>query len=183
MRLNYSLDQKSIGDTIKRLQKLKSNYPKMQKEFLQRCCEWIRDQAIYYLAISDIGGSVVAEIESQFDIINDGNKAVLRNGPGRGYMIEFGVGLAGIGTYKGAVPPDYEYNIDTQYKNDKGEWIFRTNEADIDIERKNIISRTTNTVKTAGGPGVMFMYNAIADFRSKKIDERIWQDICKEYLA
>lgn len=175
-------DSKSVEKAIKQLNKVKAAYPRMVKKLLRWSCEWIKARAISYLLASDLGEDVIVEVQNDFHIEVNETNAILRNGEGRGYLVEFGIGIKGQGTYDGVVPPNYEYNVRTKYKNANGEWIFKTNDWSIDISPKDIISKTTSTVKTAGGEGVMFMYNSIVDFRNQKIAEQLWKQICKEYI-
>lgn len=183
MKVNISLSKSSLRNAIKQIKAVKKTIEtKMTRELLKRSCQWIKERAIHYLETSGLGVNVIREISGQFQIIYNGNSAILRNGEGRGYMIEFGVGIAGAGTYDGVVAPNYQYNISTAYKNEAGEWIFKTTDEDLDIPNSHIINRTTNTAKTAGGEGVMFMYQALTDFRSQQQAKRIWRDICEEYI-
>lgn len=186
MKLDIDLNRNSLQNAISRLQKVSIYYPQMVKVLLQKSCEWIRDKAINYLYNSDLGTNVINEIINDFHIQNNGTYATLRNGEGRGYMIEFGIGVVGQGTYDGSVPPNYTYNVQSGYKDEDGTWCFWSDYDNLDIPQNMVEFKREFSdralVSTKGTKGVMFMYNALTDFRSSNQAQKIWNDICRMYL-
>lgn len=190
MRIDISLDTKSIKSSIKRLKKIQQNYPKMIYELLEKSAEWIKQKANDNLLKSGIGENVIKEIQNGWQEIKPiGNTVILTNS-GRGYMIEFGVGVLGENTYQGDLPLTYEYNVMTEYKMDDGSWVFTPinnkteySLADIDIRPENIIDREEHlhSVKTQGNQATMFLHQAVMDFRSKNIAQEIFAKIWEKY--
>lgn len=191
--ITIDLNPKSIKSAIKKLQNIKSKIPSMIDELLYECCDWIKNQANMHLENSGLNSGFITEIEQGWQPITkklDGSFVLINRG--RGYAVEFGIGMKGEGTYYGDVPPNYEYNIKTQYKNSDGSWIFRVEDIDmLDIKRENIMPRENTgeliyeegrTVRTKGQPAVMFCFNAIVDFKTQKIAQKKWEKIKKRRI-
>lgn len=191
--ITIDLNPKSIKSAIKKLQNIKNKIPSMIDELLYECCVWIKNQANIHLENSGLNSGFITEVEQGWQPITkklDGSFVLINRG--RGYAVEFGIGIKGEGTYYGDVPPNYEYNIKTQYKNSDGSWIFRVEDIDmLDIKRENIMPRENTgeliyeegrTVRTKGQPAVMFCFNAIVDFKTQKIAQKKWEKIKKRRI-
>lgn len=180
-------DSKSVEKAIKQLNKVKALYPKMVEVLLQRSCERLKEMARANLYNSDIGSDVIAEVDSQWEIVNNGGSAILKNGEGKGYMVEFGVGIVGqYNAHPLARIEGYEYNIDTVHKNQAGAWRFKVGGKDSVDLKENYYTLSEGqrgyTVETKGSPATLFCYNALVDFVRSKEPQRIWDNICKEYI-
>ena len=111
---------------------------------------------------------------------------------GRGYAVEFGIGVKGQGTYDGNVPYNYEYNVSSGYKNADGSWIFRVQDIDmLDIKQENVMPRLSTgevvyeedrTIRTQGQPAIMFCFNAIVDFKTNNIAKKLWDKVKKRRI-
>lgn len=191
--ITVELNSKSIKKAIKQIQNIQKKIPNLIDELLYESCVWIRNQANIYLEASGLNAGFIYEIEQGWQPITkrlDGS--FLLTNRGRGYAVEFGIGIKGQGTYNGEVPPQYEYNINTQYKNDDGSWIFKVEDIDmLDIKRENVLPRKNTgeviyeegrTIRTDGQPAIMFCFNAIVDFKTNNIAKYIWEKIKKRRI-
>lgn len=200
MKLRIDISKpNTIKKAIKALETFqKTILDKMVDELLYESCEAIKDLANERLGASDLNSGLISEIRQGWEppIKLDKNKYLLRN-VGRGYMIEFGVGAVGEGTYNTVLPNvqlpiNYEYNIPTQYKNIDGSWIFKVKDlSTLDIKEEYVMPRPNGdviyqedkTIRTKGQPATMFLYNAILDFHEKGEAKRIWENIRNKYLG
>jgi hypothetical protein len=191
--ITIELNPKSIRSAIKKLQNIRNKIPTMVDELLYESCVWIKNQANFYLENSGLNSGFITEIEQGWQPITkrmDGS-FILTN-RGRAYSVEFGIGIKGQGTYDGDVPPNYEYNVKTQYKNRDGSWIFRVEDIDtLDIKQENVMPRENTgevvyeegrTIRTQGQPAVMFCFNAIVDFKTQNIANKIWEKVKKKRI-
>ena len=90
MKLKVALNSKSINALISQLNEIKTTIlPNMIEYFLTRCCEEIKIKANKNLETSGLGADVISEIQGQWSISVKGKKALLRNGEGRGYTVDF----------------------------------------------------------------------------------------------
>lgn len=191
--ITIDLNPKSIKSAIKKLQNIKNKIPSMIDELLYESCVWIKNKANEYLEASGLNSGFITEIEQGWQPITkrmDG-RFILTN-HGRAYAVEFGIGIKGQGTYEGDVPPNYEYNIKTQYKNSDGSWIFRVEDIDmLDIKQENVLPRKNTgeiiyeegrTIRTEGQPAVMFCFNAIVDFKTQNVAQKIWEKVKKRRI-
>lgn len=134
------------------------------------------------------------------------------DGENKAVFVEFGVGsVGGSSPHPLAFENGYDYNVPSQYKGsgskDPNEWSFYANVEDLDIPKSAITNqfsvkgsiRSTYTTKsgdihqyadtrdrslvyTKGTQGVLFLYNALTNFKSQGIAKQIWQEVCEEYI-
>lgn len=187
MKLKVALNSKSINALISQLNEIKTTIlPNMIEHFLTRCCEEIKIKANKNLETSGLGADVISEIQGQWSISVKGKNALLRNGEGRGYMVEFGVGEIGENNPHPKADLTYAYNIPTDYKDQYGQWRFRvdsTQEIDLAVGFYKIVEineyetgESKLTIKTKGSPPIMFLYNALLDFKTEKLYEKLWRE-------
>ena len=191
MNLTIELSSKSIQRAIDELNK-KKNINNLIDILLERCCLWIKSRAMVRLLSSDLNDGVIGEIEKGWQLpVKTGKHKYTITNHGRAYAIEFGIGIKGEGTYLGDTPPNYEYNVQTKYKKADGSWIFKVDDIDtLDIMKKNVMPRPSGevvyeegrTIRTQGQDAMMFLYNAIIDFKNEKIASSLWHNILKEYF-
>lgn len=192
-RINLWLNLKSIRSARAEFENLKRQIQSMVDELLYKSCVWIRNKANENLKISGLNSGFITEIEQGWQPITkliDGS--FLLSNHGRGYAVEFGIGIKGQGTYNGDVPPNYEYNVKTRYKNSDGSWIFRVEDiSTLDIKQENVLPRKSTgeliyeegrTIRTEGQPAVMFLFNAILDFKTQNIAKKIWEEVKKRRI-
>ena len=191
--ITIDLNPKSIRSAIRQFENIKKKIPSMVDELLYESCFWIRNQANINLEASGLNRGFITEIEQGWQPITkrmDGT--FLLSNHGRAYAVEFGIGIKGQGTYNGEVPPNYEYNVKTQYKNSEGSWIFRVEDIDmLDIKQEYVLPRKNTgeviyeegrTIRTEGQPAVMFLFNAIVDFKTQNVAEKIWEKVKKRRI-
>lgn len=140
------------------------------------------------------------------------NEDSFGNGENKAVFVEFGIGVVGGSKpHPEAFANGYEYNVPSDFKGmheDTDEWSFFSNEEDLDIPQTAITksfslkgsirssyrtkkgevhtykdTRDRYLVYTKGTQGVLFLYNALVDFKSQGQAKSIWQAICKEYLG
>lgn len=192
IQLNIA-DTKSIKNAISSFSKIKKRLPKMIDSLLQQSCLWIKKRANSYLNSSGLNSGFISEIKHGWQEPTkqiDGSW-ILTN-YGRGYSVEFGIGIKGEGTYDGDVPDNYKYNIRTGYKADDGSWVFKINDINtLDIKQDNVIPNSKTgeinyeegrTIRTQGQQAIMFCYNSIIDFKTNKIANKLWEKIKGNYL-
>lgn len=192
MKIKIGINSKSINDAIKTFKKIKSQIPEMKDELLRECCIWVRERANMYLDLSGLNSGLISEIKDGWLMPEkklDG-RWVLSNF-GSAYSVEFGIGIKGQGTYEGEKPFNYEYNVESRYKNSDGSWIFRIQDINkLDIMEQNVLPNSKTgeinyqegrTIRTQGQQAVMFCYNAIIDLKNQKIAETLWEKIKKKY--
>ncbi len=192
MKIKVGLNQKSIKNAINALKTTQKQLSKMMDELLYESCLWLKNKANSYLESSGLNSGFIREIEEGWQPISKqvGGHYVLTN-YGRAYSVEFGIGIKGQGTYDGNVPPDYDYNVKSSYKNSDGSWIFRVENIDtLDIKQENVLPRKNTgeiiyaegrTIRTEGQEAVMFCYHAIVDFKDQEISKTIWEKIKIKY--
>ena len=192
MKIKVGLNQKSIKEAIERLKTAKKQLPKMIDELLYESCLWVKNRANFYLENSGLNSGFISELEQGWQPIEKKGEGhyVLTN-YGRAYSVEFGIGKKGEGTYEGSVPTNYEYNVQSRYKNHDGSWIFRVDNIDtLDIKQENVLPRKNTgeiiyeegkTIRTEGQEAVMFCYNAIVDIKDQQIAKTLWERIKIKY--
>lgn len=191
--IKVELNLKSVKSAIRQIKNIKNKIPSMIDELLYECCVWIKNQANFHLEASGLNSGFITEIEQGWQPITkrlDGTFVLINRG--RAYSVEFGIGIKGQGTYNGDVPPNYEYNVKSGYKHSDGSWIFRVEDIDmLDIKQENILPRKNTgeliyeegrTIRTQGQPAVMFCFNAIVDFKSQNIAQKIWEKVKKRRI-
>lgn len=189
MKLNIELNTKSIDEAINALRMAQSQLQgEMLNEFLKTACEWVRERANGYLALSTVGDFVKWDIRNGWKIGEPKNgKIQMTNTADKAVYIEFGVGIVGSqNKHKNASATGYKYNVPSRYKGADDSWMFQTMEGLDDLDLPNgsyeelLDSDGTVTIITKGAEGVMYAYNAIVDFREYGAKE-IWRDIKVRY--
>lgn len=144
--------------------------------YLQRCCEWIREEADLRLMNSGIGDTVISNIINSSEIKVSGNIGKLSYGD-KAVYVEFGVGIVGSqDPHPQAVQSGYKYDVDSIRKKRDRSWIFSvSSEAEIDIRQENILKRTENTVRTLGNQASLFLYQSALDFKSTGAYKELWR--------
>ena len=191
IKLNIA-NAKSIKSAITKLKNIKKQIQQMMDELLYECCVWVRERANQYLDISGLNSGFINEIKGGWQPITkkNGGSWLLSN-YGRAYSVEFGIGIEGQGTYKGDTPPNYEYNIQSKYKDADGAWIFKVKDIKtLDIKQENVMPNAKTgemvyeegrSIRTQGQQAVMFCYNAIIDFKDQQIANALWKKIKQKY--
>ena len=190
--INIKLDVKSIKEASKQIQlvqsKLRGYFP---TRFINKCLKWIENRANEYLSSIDMDGEVITDIQSSWRtekisknakrLINESDKAV---------FVEFGVGKIGErNAHPQANEENYEYNIQTKYKQPDGTWIFDAEHKQyaIDLNEGYYVmfgSDKTNRakVKTKGSPANLYLYNAGMDLVSTGAYKMLWAEALRETL-
>lgn len=185
MKLIVSLfDKKSYDNAINQVKTLRDvTFPKMQKEFLKRCCEQIIDLANQKLALADIGEKVKADISYSWEYEIDGNKAKIINTADKAVYVEFGVGATGgERPHPNAAESGYEYNIQTPHKDIDDTWLFYSDSDEtLDISHINIYAKNEHWIITRGQKGYMYLFNAVEDFKLYGYANEIWNKLKMEY--
>jgi hypothetical protein len=194
MRIEFSLDIDSIKEAKKKLQEYKTKtLPTLTDALIRASCIWIIDRSNAYLELSGMNRGIIDEIYNGWREPKKlrKNQYLLQN-YGRGYSVEFGIGVCGEDTYKGDVPSNYEYNVDSGKKLADGSWIFRVEDiGTLDIMQENVLPNKKGevnyeegkTIKTQGQQAIMFVYNAINDFVNDKVAIKIWKQIKERDLV
>ena len=198
MKIQVSLNQKSIKDAIKQLKNTKKQLKgEMLNEFYKKCYDYFVSQANFYLISSGLGDLVIAEIQSSWEYIKLGNLLIegqpkvykgiqIRNTAEKAVYVEFGVGIVGEGNkHPNAEQTDYQYNVpsDSKFPIDDA-WRFKAYEDELDIPQKAIISHDYTSdgrmrILTRGTEGVWYAHKALMDLRTQY--RRIWDEIKIKY--
>lgn len=211
MKIEVSLNPKSIKEAIERVKRVKSLIPKMEQDLILEVAKWIAVRANRYIDLSEIGSMVKNEIKGGWQYIPfDGGVKVINQTP-KAVFVEFGVGIVGKGDpHPNASAEGYEYNKPRSYvgaegrvistKDERGMWYFWTNGNELDIpltavedirgfddfrgkKGKRIV------VGTRGTKGVWYAYNAILDAKIELSKPnggeigKLWDDIKKRYIG
>ena len=198
MKIQVSLNQKSIKDAIKQLKNAKKQLQgEMLNEFYKKCYDYFVSQANFYLISSGLGDLVIAEIQSSWEYIKLGNLLIegqpkfyngiqIRNTAEKAVYVEFGVGVVGEGNkHPNAEQTDYQYNVpsDSKFPIDDA-WRFKAYEDELDIPQKAIISHDYTSdgrmrILTRGTEGVWYAHKALMDLRTQY--RRFWEEIKIKY--
>lgn len=191
MKINIELNQKSIKEAIKILQKQKKVLTEQAiPEYMQKSAEWIKNRANEILNGSDIGVEVVQNITSSWhiDIISKSH-IMLYNMSWKSAYVEFGVGIIGQKSpHPNASQTNYEYNVDSPYKYSNGGWAFSVaDQSELDIPQDAIIEQSYSSIYglniyTRGTQGVWYLFNAMEDFKLRE-EKRLWEEIKKKYWS
>lgn len=191
MNISLGLSAASIDDAIKKIDRAKKQLKAMNDEFLEQCCEWVKTRANLYLDLSGLNSGFINEIKRGWQTPTKQDGSYVLTNHGRGYSVEFGIGIIGQGSYEGDFPDGYEYNVDSTAKLSDGSWIFRVQNIEtLDIKEENVMPRANTgeivyeegrTIRTKGQKAVMFCYHAIVDFCNEKAARSIWENIKKGY--
>ena len=191
MKINISLNKKSIQQAIKTLEKQKNVInEQMIPEYMKRAAEWIKFRANEILNFSDIGMDVVQNITSSWHIDTiSKSHIVLYNMSWKSAYVEFGVGIIGQNSqHPNASQTNYEYNVPSPYKYSNGGWAFSVDDqSQLDIPKEAIIEQNYSSVYglniyTKGTKGVWYLFNAMEDFKLRE-EKRLWEEIKKKYWS
>lgn len=185
MKINVSLNQKSIKDAISALRYVKKTIPILLDDFLEEVAKWLIARANEHLEVADIGENVKLEIKNSWKYERTATGMLITNNADQAAFVEFGVGLVGQQHqhFNASQNPDYNYNTGSKIRED-GTWIFNPeSDDDIDIQAKYILRRGETTVTTRGQPAVMYAYDAIVDIKSGDTLKRIWEKNKKRYFG
>lgn len=187
MKIQVSLNRKSIKNAIKQLNKAKKQLQgEMLNEFYKKCFNYFVSQANFYLISSGIGDLVIAEIQSSWNYERTLNGAKFTNDAEKAVYVEFGVGIVGEGNkHPNAEQTDYQYNVPSKSKFPIDDaWRFKAYEDELDIPQKAIISHDYTSdgrmrILTMGTEGVWYAHKALMDLRTQY--RRFWEDIKIKY--
>ena len=187
MIIKTNLTPQSIKSAINKLKETKKLFKnEMSEEFLKRCCEEIKNIANERLEMLDIGSETKEIIKNGWKIDFDPSKksAFLTNNTEESCYVEFGVGIVGKSSPHSYSLSGYEYDLDSPAKRDDRSWIYRTkSEEEGNIPQEYYIKTKNGAYFTKGAPAMMFLYNAIEDFKISKRAYAIWQEVKKKYLG
>lgn len=189
MKIQVSLNHKSINDAIKQLKKAKSELRVMVNEFITECCKWFIHRANQLLLESDIGRNVVQDIIEHWSFTVKDGKGLIVNDSDSAVFVEFGVGQVG-----GEVQPPlssrvgYKYDVPSPHKftshNGGHYWIYYIDsEDDIDqIPNPDMIRDTKNGkfMITRGSDGVWYANRTLIDLSMQyrgfweKVKQKHW---------
>lgn len=196
MRINISLDKKSIKSAIEQVKavqkKIKTELPKV---YLQKCVAKIIEIANRNLAIVDIGSEAKTLIQTSWQIspvignkITLSNNAEFEQGKNIAVFVEFGVGVVGKGqNHTLASETNYQYNVPS-YSKLWDKWYFTLEGG---AERMNIESNyyeSQNTKAgvmygTKGSPATMFLYKAWKEFQTSGLYKTLWEEAKAEVIG
>lgn len=197
MRINISLDKKSIRSAIKQIKavqkKVQTNLPRV---YLQKCVESIKAIANRNLAMTNIGSEVKALIQTSWETsavignkITLSNNAEYESGKNLAVFVEFGVGrVGGSKPHEVANEANYQYNVWSMRKDPNDKWVYTLDGGE---DRMNIESgyyEGGNTdkgfyFKTAGSPATMFLYKAWKEFETSGLYKTLWEQAKKEVIG
>lgn len=197
MKINISLDKKSIENAIKQIKavqkKVQTDLPRV---YLQKCVESIKAIANRNLAMTNIGSEVKALIQTSWETsavignkITLSNNAEYESGKNLAVFVEFGVGrVGGSKPHAVADKANYEYNVWSIRKDPNDRWVYTLEGGE---DRMNIESgyyEGGNTdkgfyFKTAGSPATMFLYKAWKEFETSGLYKTLWEQAKKEVIG
>lgn len=194
MRIEFSLDIDSIKKAKKQIREYSTKtLSQLTDVFIYAACIRIINMAHTNLLRSGMNKGIVEEIYNGWKEPKRVRKNYyLLSNYGRGYSVEFGIGVRGEGTYEGDLPSNYEYNVDSGKKLADGSWIFRVEDiGTLDIMEKNVLPDKNGeinyeegrAIKTQGQEAIMFVYNAINDFVTNNVASKIWKQIKERDLV
>ena len=199
--IQLELNPQSIKAAIDRLKQAKKNIGVAWKAFLAASCEWIIKRANEYVDESDVGINVINDIKSSWTYTVSDNGAVITNSSKKAAYVEFGVGIVGgLDKHPMADEAGYDYNMPSPHKRFGGAWHFFSNEADLDIPEYAVTwgldtgkfvhssrwgktdSRHRMHIYTRGVEGALYAFNAIEDYRTSGIIQKLWNEAGERYL-
>lgn len=199
MKINISLDKKSINNAIKQIKAVKK---KIQKDlptvYLQKCVEWIKNEANNNLAQIPMDYEITSLIAKSWIVspvvgnrITLSNIAEIGNGKNVAVFVEFGVGSVGkSNAHDSADEANYEYNVPSRYKHADGKWTFNATHQQYAIDLNKgyyyIYQRENSgkiTAVTKGSPANMYLFKAMKTFETSGIYKKIWEQACAEVIG
>ncbi len=185
--IKIDLDKNSISNAIKELEEVKNQLKTtIIKDFLKKCTEFFISKAKLNVLNTEIGEQLKYQINSSWVVNEKGNnKVVILNKHKKSVYVEFGVGIAGENSHPNAKVADYNYNLDSPYKNENDRsWVFKTYDEEIDIPLQDTqytkyVDDGVLLVLTLGTQGAMYAYNALIDLKAEL--PRLWEETKKRY--
>lgn len=189
MKIDVGLNPKSIKKAKNQLLEIKKLFSQniIIKAFLEECKKYLMTRMDFYLNQSGIGSTVISNIMKSWSVNIIGNKCTLVNNDDKAVFVEFGVGIVGQSNpHPFAYISDYEYNVESDAKDEDGEWNFFVNENNLDlpksaIEFKAKADNDKVMVFTRGTKGVWYAYNALQDLRMNA--GTIWKETVERVIG
>ena len=184
--IDIQLDTKSIKQALKQMQKIEKKFKDntIVKKYLNKSADYIITMANQYLSNVNIDGAIISDIQNSWVKSNIiGNTLTITNTSEKAVYLEFGIGIIGQGQpHPNASVEGYEYNVNSGKKDYAGRWRFRLDEkSQLDII-SGYYENSNNLITTKGYPAVLYLYNAIMDFRSSGAYKLLWQQTLEEEL-
>lgn len=197
MRINISLDKKSIRSAIKQIKSVqKKVQTDLPRAYLQKCVESIKAIANRNLAMTNIGSEVKALIQTSWETsavignkITLSNNAEYESGKNLAVFVEFGVGrVGGSKPHEVANEANYQYNVWSMRKDPNDKWVYTLEwgEDRMNIESGYYEGGNTDKgfyFKTAGSPATMFLYKAWKEFETSGLYKTLWEQAKKEVIG
>lgn len=199
MKINISLDKKSIENAIKQIKavqkKVQTDLPRV---FLQKCVEWIKNEANNNLSQIPMDYEIISLIQKSWTIspivgnsITLSNTAEVERGKNVAVFVEFGVGSVGQSkAHDRADEANYEYDVPSRYKHADGKWTFNAHHQQYAIDLNKgyyyIYQRQNSgqiTAVTKGSPANMFLFKAMKTFETSGIYQKLWEEACAEVIG
>lgn len=161
------LDKNSIDNAIKRMYKLQNRIYEIQRRFIKRSLEWIRDRANELLKERVYNFPDTANVKDGWKIIEISKDIwqLVNENPLAGY-IEFGVGLKGkLSQHKAASDVNYQYDV-----NNHGESGWNWYNEDLGVGMKGF----------TGYKGKSFLYDSFFEYQYNDINEMLLEELLKE---
>lgn len=168
--LNFNIeifDEDSINNAISRMRKLEKRIYEVQRRFIIRSLEWIRDRANELLRERVYNFPNTANIKDGWKIeqLSKDDWRLVNENPLAGY-VEFGVGLTGeLSPHKSAGEVNYQYDV-----NNHGEKGWNWYNEDIGVGMKGF----------TGYKGKSFLYDAFFEYQYEDINEVLLEALLKE---
>lgn len=168
--LNFNIeifDKDSVNNAISRMRKLEKRIYEVQKRFIIRSLEWIRDRANELLKERVYNFPNTANIKDGWRIeqISKDLWQLVNVNPLAGY-VEFGVGLIGeLSPHKSAGEVNYQYDV-----NNHGEKGWSWYNEDIGVGMKGF----------TGYKGKSFLYDAFFEYQYEDVNEFLLESLLKE---
>lgn len=196
MRINISLDKKSIKSAINQINLVKKQLHKdVPRVYLQKCALKIIELANKNIALTEVGDDVQRLIQNSWkispivgNVIKISNTASFKKGENLAVFVEFGVGSVGFSHgHILANEANYEYNVRTFAKDHNGYWKHTIeDESLMNIESNYYESIRTEegfSFSTKGSPATMFLYNAWKEFQLSGIFKTLWEEAKAEVIG
>lgn len=168
--LNFNIeifDKDSVNNAIDRMRKLEKRIYEVQKRFIKKSLEWIRDRANELLKERVYNFPDTANVKDGWKIIQISKDEwqLVNENPLAGY-IEFGVGLKGqLSPHKSSSEVNYQYDI-----NNHGEKGWNWYNENLGLFMKGF----------TGYEGKSFLYDAFFEYQYEDINEILLEQLLKE---
>lgn len=166
--INLKLTVESVKNLEDKFRMMKDRLPQLQRTFVQKSLDYLNVQAAYYVDESTGNGSYIPteNLRNSFVKTNDGELGTLINNAFYSALVEYGTGVKGMGTYQGALPPGWQYDVNQHgeagwsYQGTDGKWYHTTG-----LQAHN------------------FMYNAVNDYLFRKEYMRCFEEAFAEVIG